>query len=53
VDIEFEAEVVIGSSPCAKEFIVDKMRFSQVSNLLVCFLIILFYVRSYFNVYKM
>nr|CAD2190554.1 unnamed protein product [Meloidogyne enterolobii] len=34
VDIEFEAEVVIRSSPCAKEFIVDKMRFSQVSNLL-------------------
>ncbi|CAK5087275.1 unnamed protein product [Meloidogyne enterolobii] len=29
VDIEFEAEVVIRSSPCAKEFIVDKMRFSQ------------------------
>ncbi|KAL7078462.1 hypothetical protein ACQ4LE_002678 [Meloidogyne hapla] len=34
VDIEFEAEIVIRSSPCAKEFIVDKMRFSQVSNLL-------------------
>uniref|UniRef100_A0A914HNY0 Transmembrane protein 87A n=1 Tax=Globodera rostochiensis TaxID=31243 RepID=A0A914HNY0_GLORO len=34
VDIEFDVEFVIRNSPCAKEFIVDKLRFSQVSNLL-------------------
>ncbi|KAH7732360.1 Protein C52B9.4 [Aphelenchoides avenae] len=33
-DLEFEAQFAIRSSPCAKEFIVDKRRFSQVSNLL-------------------
>ncbi|KAL3078381.1 hypothetical protein niasHS_012042 [Heterodera schachtii] len=34
VEIEFDVEFAIRSSPCAKEFIVDKMRFSQVNNLL-------------------
>lgn len=34
VDVEFNVQFVIRSSPCAKEFIIDKMRFSQVSNLL-------------------
>ena len=35
VDLEFEAEFVIRSSPCAKEFIIDKRRLNTVSNLLV------------------
>uniref|UniRef100_A0A915DPL6 Uncharacterized protein n=1 Tax=Ditylenchus dipsaci TaxID=166011 RepID=A0A915DPL6_9BILA len=34
VDMEYDLQFVIRSSPCAKEFIIDRRRFSQVSNLL-------------------
>lgn len=33
-DIEFDIQFVIRSSPCAKEFIADKQRLSQISDLL-------------------
>jgi hypothetical protein len=34
-DIELDVRFAIRSSPCSKEFFVDKSRFSQVTNLLV------------------
>ncbi|KAI6241689.1 hypothetical protein M3Y99_00330500 [Aphelenchoides fujianensis] len=33
-DVDFEARFAIRSTPCAKEFFVDKSRFNQVTNLL-------------------
>jgi len=35
VDMEFDLDFVIRSSPCAKEFIVDRRRYVEVTNLLV------------------
>jgi hypothetical protein len=37
VNVDFEVRFVVRSSPCAKEFFVDKSRFNQVTNLLVSF----------------
>lgn len=34
-DIDLEVHFAVRSSPCSKEFFVDKSRFSQVTNLLV------------------
>lgn len=35
VNVAFDVQFVARSSPCSKEFFVDKSRFNQVSNLLV------------------
>lgn len=35
VDLEFELQFVLRSSPCAKEFIVDRRGVSHLSNILV------------------
>lgn len=38
MDVNFEVQFVARSSPCSKEFFVDKSRYNQVTNLLVCFI---------------